>query len=214
MPECQNIEWKATWKDDYLEWICGFANAQGGKLYIGCNDDGAVIGLSNIRKLLEEIPNKIVDTMGIIVAVNRLVRDDKEYIEINVPAYPIGISYKGAYYYRSGSTKHILRGPALEAFLLRKRGATWDNLPLPAFTMDDVDDRVVTYFKQLAARKGRVEQSVLDEPKNVLMKKLRLMNGDFLTNAAMLLFSKDPEEWQLGAYVKIGYFETDADLLY
>ena len=30
----------------------------------------------------------------------------------------------------------------------------------------------------------------------------------------MLLFSKDPEKWQLGAYVKIGYFETDADLLY
>ena len=23
-----------------------------------------------------------------------------------------------------------------------------------------------------------------------------------------------PEKWQLGAYVKIGYFETDADLLY
>ena len=40
------------------------------------------------------------------------------------------------------------------------------------------------------------------------------MNGSYLTNAAMLLFSKDPEKWQLGAYVKIGYFETDADLLY
>ncbi len=40
------------------------------------------------------------------------------------------------------------------------------------------------------------------------------MNGPYLTNASMLLFSKDPEKWQLGAYVKIGYFETDADLLY
>ena len=46
------------------------------------------------------------------------------------------------------------------------------------------------------------------------MEKLHLMNGPYLTNAAMLLFSKDPEKWQLGAYVKIGYFETDADLLY
>ena len=42
------------------------------------------------------------------------------------------------------------------------------------------------------------------------MEKLHLMNGPYLTNAAMLLFSKDPEKWQLGAYVKIGYFETDA----
>ena len=46
------------------------------------------------------------------------------------------------------------------------------------------------------------------------MEKLHLMNGPYLTNAAMLLFTKDPEKWQLGAYVKIGYFETDADLLY
>ena len=24
--EKQNIEWKETWKEDYLKWICGFAN--------------------------------------------------------------------------------------------------------------------------------------------------------------------------------------------
>lgn len=28
MPEQHNIEWKPTWKDEYLKWICGFANAQ------------------------------------------------------------------------------------------------------------------------------------------------------------------------------------------
>ena len=80
--------------------------------------------------------------------------------------------------------------------------------------MNDVDDGVVARFKQWAAKKGRIDQSVLDEPKDALMEKLHLMNGPYLTNAAMLLFSKDPEKWQLGAYVKIGYFETDADLLY
>ena len=31
MPEQQNIEWKESWNDEYLKWICGFANAQGGK---------------------------------------------------------------------------------------------------------------------------------------------------------------------------------------
>lgn len=31
MPETQNIEWKSKWEDDYLEWVCGYANAQGGK---------------------------------------------------------------------------------------------------------------------------------------------------------------------------------------
>ena len=214
MPESQNIEWKAKWKDEYLEWICGFANAQGGKIYIGCDDTGSVVGITNASKLLEDIPNKIRDTMGIIVGVNLLVEDSKEYLEIDVPSYPIGISCKGVYYYRSGSTRQILTGPALEAFLLKKRGVTWDSLPLPAFTMDDVDDEVVKRFKQWAAKKGRIDKNVLDEPKEVLLERLHLIQNGYLTNAAMLLFSKDPEKWQLGAYTKIGYFETDADLLY
>ena len=214
MPESQNIEWKAKWKDEYLEWICGFANAQGGKIYIGCDDTGSVVGITNASKLLEDIPNKIRDTMGIIVGVNLFVEDSKEYLEIDVPSYPIGISCKGVYYYRSGSTRQILTGPALEAFLLKKRGVTWDSLPLPAFTMDDVDDEVVKRFKQWAAKKGRIDKNVLDEPKEVLLERLHLIQNGYLTNAAMLLFSKDPEKWQLGAYTKIGYFETDADLLY
>lgn len=43
--ESQNVEWKESWRDEYLKWICGFANAQGGKIYIGTNDDGTVIGV-------------------------------------------------------------------------------------------------------------------------------------------------------------------------
>ncbi len=52
MPEKQNIEYKESWRDEYLKWICGFANAQGGKIFIGIDDDGTVKGLSDIRNLL------------------------------------------------------------------------------------------------------------------------------------------------------------------
>ena len=47
MKECQNIEFKETWSDDYLKWICGFANAQGGKLYIGVDDSENIVGVKN-----------------------------------------------------------------------------------------------------------------------------------------------------------------------
>ena len=214
MAESQNVEYKESWRDEYLKWVCGFANAQGGKIYIGCDDNGNVVGINNSKKLLEDIPNKVRDAMGIIVGVNLLAEDGKEYIEIDVPSYPVGISCKGVYHYRSGSTKQVLTGPALEAFLLRKHGATWDNSPMPAFTIDDVDDNVIAAFKKLAAKKGRIDSSLLDEPKEVLLDRLHLVNGNYLTNAAMLLFSKDPERYQLGAFLKIGYFENDADLLY
>ena len=39
MAESQNIEYKESWRDEYLKWVCGFANAQGGTIYIGVCDD-------------------------------------------------------------------------------------------------------------------------------------------------------------------------------
>jgi len=69
MQESQNIEWKEIWKDEYLKWICGFANASGGKIIIGKNDKGKIVGLKNSKKLLEDIPNKVKDILGILVEI-------------------------------------------------------------------------------------------------------------------------------------------------
>ena len=33
MIENQDIEFKSVWKDEYLKWICGMANANGGIIY-------------------------------------------------------------------------------------------------------------------------------------------------------------------------------------
>ena len=86
--ESQSIEWKESWQDEYLKWICGYANAQGGTIYIGMDDNGNVIGINNARDLLERIPNKITDIMGIIADVNLLHEGELEYIEIIVEKYP------------------------------------------------------------------------------------------------------------------------------
>ena len=112
MTENQNIEWKESWRDEYLKWICGFANAQGGKIYIGTRDDGTVIGVNNSKKLLEDIPNKIQNKLGIVADVNLLEKDELEYIEIAVNPWAFPVNYDGEYHYRSGSTKQLLRGNA------------------------------------------------------------------------------------------------------
>ena len=79
LAESQNTEYKESWRDEYLKWICGFANAQGGRIYIGVNDDRQVVGVDDSKKLMEDIPNKIKDVLGIIVDVNLLQEEGKEY---------------------------------------------------------------------------------------------------------------------------------------
>ena len=49
--ESQNTEWKESWRDEYLKWICGFANAQGGTIIIGMNDVGTIVGVPDAAKL-------------------------------------------------------------------------------------------------------------------------------------------------------------------
>ncbi|MDR0613844.1 MAG: ATP-binding protein, partial [Dysgonamonadaceae bacterium] len=113
MPEQQNTEYKSIWKDEYLKWICGFANAQGGRIYIGMNDAATVVGLPDQKTLMEEIPNKIKNNMGITAEVNLLQGGELYYIEIIVQPYSVPISLRGRYYYRSGSVKQELTGTAL-----------------------------------------------------------------------------------------------------
>ena len=112
MPEQQNIEYKQSWHDDYLKWVCGFANAQGGVIFIGKDDNGRVVGISDYKKLMDEIPNKVKDLMGILVDVNLHVENRFYYLEIITQPYAVPISLRGRYYYRSGSTKQELIGAA------------------------------------------------------------------------------------------------------
>ena len=61
--ESNNVEFKERWQDDYLKWICGFANTQGGVLYVGISDNGDICGVENPKKLMEDIPNKVRDLL-------------------------------------------------------------------------------------------------------------------------------------------------------
>ena len=212
--ENQNIEWKESWRDEYLKWICGFANAQGGIIAIGKNDEGVITGLTNTHKLLEDIPNKVRDILGIMVDVNTRKEKGKEYIEIIVDPYPYPVSYKGQYHYRSGSTKQELKGVGLDKFLLQKQGKRWDGVPVSNVSLTDLSNEAFSFFRKRATKSRRLPQDILQESNKLLLEKLKLYESGYLKRAAVLLFHPDPETFVTGAFVKIGFFKTDDDLLF
>ena len=95
--ECQNVEYKRSWKDEYLKWICGFANAQGATMFFGVDDDLELHGLQNAKKLLEDIPNKIITTMGLVVDVDLHEQDGLDYLEVTIVPSDVPVSYRGKY---------------------------------------------------------------------------------------------------------------------
>lgn len=212
--ENQNTEWKESWRDEYIKWICGFANAQGGILYIGINDEGVVRGIDDAKKLLEDIPNKVRDVLGIMVDVNLLSENNLQFLEIIVEPYPYPINYKGQYHFRSGSTKQELKGLALNKFLLEKTGRHWDSLPMPTVSVSDLQSSAFDYFRKQATKSNRVEPSVLNESNEALLTHLNLIENGLLKRAGFLLFHPVPDRLITGAYVKIGLFSSPSDILY
>jgi ATP-dependent DNA helicase RecG len=212
MAEHQNIEYKQRWHDDYLKWVCGFANAQGGVIFIGKDDVGKVVGVADSKKLMDDIPNKIRNAMGITVEVNLNEENGIHFIEILTLPYSVPISLRGRYYYRSGSTKQELTGASLNEFLLKKSSKTWDDVIEPRARFDDIDNKAVNTFFKASENAGRLpENNGLSVPER--FEKLRLTENGQLKRAAIILFGKDPAKFYPNTFVKIGRFGKDnADL--
>jgi len=212
MSEQQNIEYKQSWHDEYIKWVCGFANAQGGLMFIGKDDDGKVVGLDDYKKLMEDLPNKIRNTIGISAEVNLHEEKGNYFIEIITHPYTVPISLRGRYYYRSGSTNQELIGTALNDFLLKKSGRTWDDAIEPRATFADIDEKTVNIFLQASENAGRLpENKGLTIPE--LFEKFRLTENGRIKRAAIILFGKEPAKFYPNTFVKIGRFgKDDADL--
>lgn len=216
MSESQNIEYKESWRDEYLKWICGFANAQGGRIYIGINDNQEVVGVADAKRLMEDIPNKIVSHLGIIAQVNLLHEGDLNYIEIVVEPSAMPIAYHGIYHLRSGSTKQELRGVALQQFLLKKMGRSWDDIIHETATLESIDRHAVEYFLESSAEQNRLESISRNADTMTVLRNLHLVSEDGkLKYAALLLFGKDPLLYFPDVRFKIGRFGSDAsDLMF
>ncbi|MEI6338780.1 MAG: ATP-binding protein [Verrucomicrobiota bacterium] len=214
MKEDHRTEWKERWRDDFLKIFCGLANSGGGRLVIGRDNSGNAKGVKDAARLLVDLPNKARDVLGIIVQVKSRAVRGKEIVEVDVPSYPCPISCQGEYYVRSGSTTQLLKGAALDRFLLHCYGRTWDAAPLPGVGPRQLSRSAFTRFRKLARQSRRVESAVLRESDKALLEKLDLTEGRYLKRAAVLLFHAEPEKFFTGAFVKTGFFRSPSDLVY
>ncbi len=212
--ENQKNEWKRQWRDDFLKELCGLANAQGGTLEIGRDDDGVIVGIDNAKELLESLPNVIRHALGIVPSIELLNDDGKQYIAVNVDASGTPISFRGRHYLRSGSTTQELEGRELDTFILRRLGKTWDSMIIPNVKISDLDISAFRIFREKALISDRLQKEDLEMSDEALLDSLSLVENGELTRAAVLLFHHNPEKYVFGAFVKVGYFENGADLIY
>ena len=213
--ETQNVEFKQSWRDEFLKEICGFANAKGGTLLVGVDDSGKAVGVENGKRLMEDIPNKIVSLLGIVPDVNLVDKNGVEIIEIVVSPSSVPILYHGVCYYRSGTTKQELTGVALQQFILKKLGRSWDDVRNDYATLKDIDRNAIRYFIEKAKLANRIDVKTQGTKVEQVLESLGLIDGSGgLKNAALLLFGKKPLKFFPCVEFRIGRFgRRESDLI-
>lgn len=209
--ESQNTEYKSNWRDEYLKVVCAFANAEGGNLIIGIDDRGNPVGIKDAKKLLEDLPNKVRNKLGIIPSVEIKKKSGQEVINIITSPSSVPISYDGKYYVRSGSTVMELKGNDLANFLMRKLGRTWDDFIEERASFADLNPDTVEKFKKLA--EDRIPSIAREKSHKTVLEKLNLMDKGKPKKAAILLFGKNPQRFYPQAFLKIGRFLNEADIV-
>jgi ATP-dependent DNA helicase RecG len=209
--ESQTLEFKQQWKDEYLKTICAFANSDGGSLLLGVDDDGEIIGIHDSIKLLETLPNKINNRLGLLPDLFLKTDNSLEYIEIIVLKTYAPVSINGKFYKRSGSNTVELNGGNLTNFLLKKYGKTWDDITVDNFTINDINLETIEKFKIWSRNRA----PFIEQEKNLktLLEKLNLYENGQLKRAAILLFGKNPQKYFIQSHSKIGKFLSDSELL-
>ena len=209
MKEAQDKEFKEIWKDQYLKTLCAFANSEGGVLYIGIRKDGTPVGVENPEEFLEILPNKIRNKLGIIPDIKLELMKNKEIIKIIIKPSEMPVFYKGRFYIRSGSTTQEVNGYDLMRIIMKKHKISWDSLPSEA-GIDEIDEATVERFKVMA--KGRLAILGNESHKNIL-ENLEFIKDGKLTNAAILLFGKNPQKFYLNSISRVGRFKTSTEIL-
>ena len=86
--ENQNIEFQQEYVPDIRKEVIGFANADGGTVYVGIRKDGVVLGVSDPDGVMLQIVNSLKDSLAPdimpFVRVTTIELEEKPVIEIDV----------------------------------------------------------------------------------------------------------------------------------
>ena len=86
--ESETVELKAVVISDIKKEIIAFANCDGGKLYIGVNDDGSILGVEDADSVSLQISNMVRDSikpdLTMFLHYDTIEEDGKAIVEVEI----------------------------------------------------------------------------------------------------------------------------------
>ena len=211
--ESEILEWKSSLSqlNRIIETISAFSNTKGGTIIIGVDGTGKILGISIGKDTIEQLTNKIISNTEPKIYPDISVRKFKEknLIVIRVDKYPydIVLAFGRPYKRVSKSTLKVSKDEYEKLILEKHKNKLYlDSQICKEATFDDIDHIKVKKFLERASFERRIEINPNIIPEEAL-RKLNLIEQDKLTNAAILLFGKNPQTFFLQAETRCARFK-------
>ena len=193
--------------------VCAMLNQKGGTLLWGVGSRGAVSGITNAEEQAQTLNDFLLQnlTPRPLLSVSAEELQDKKLVLVEIPEgadKPYALARQiwvrlGKQDLRASDDKSA-RMVADSAI----RQSRWEREALPGFELADCDVTELKEARREIAATGRFGISVPDQDEE-LLRRLYLMSGGQLTNAAMVLFARDPLTWSPNLALRIVSYASD-----
>jgi ATP-dependent DNA helicase RecG len=209
--ESERLEFKSSLADinEIVEDISAFSNSKGGKILVGVSNSGKILGLEIGKDTVERLTNKIVSNTEPKVYPNITTKnfDKKKVIVIEVqeakekPVFAFGRAFK-----RVGKSTLRMSKEEIERMILERKKVYWDSLICEEASLKDIDEEKVRWFLRKAKNERNFNINV-EIPIREALERLELIKNGKLTNAAILLFGKNPQRFFYPAETRCARFK-------
>ncbi|MDD5502068.1 MAG: helix-turn-helix domain-containing protein [Candidatus Thermoplasmatota archaeon] len=210
--ESESVEFKPSLSqiDNIVESVSAFSNTKGGRIEIGKDDsNGSVIGVAIGKRTIENLANDIKQNTDppVFPSIEVVKIDGKDIIIISVkesPSKPV-LAY-GRAFKRVGRSSHKLGYEEIRKLAAVSSKIYWDGQICKEASLDDIDSEKIKWF----LRKAKAERNYDVDPETPIkeaLEKLELMKDEKLTNAAVLMFGKNPQRFFIQSEVRCARFK-------
>ena len=197
--------------------IAAFANARGGVILIGVDDDGEIVGidrhtLDTAEKTVIEICADSIDPI-VLIFTEKLRIDDKNLLKIEVPRSLFVHKTANGYFMRQGSSKREMPTEQLARLFQTRSQAR-----IIAFDEQFVPNTDKKTLREPLYQRFLTEEAAEDEMDDLLLKRrLLVKDGEQhrASVAGMLMCHEKPDDYLYNSFIQaVYYLSTEKDANY
>jgi ATP-dependent DNA helicase RecG len=198
--EGQFVEFKEALDKGLSKELVAFANASGGRLYLGVTDAGKIKGIeisNRLKSQIQDLAHNCDPQIMLNIAENNNVLVIKVEEGVNKP-----YSCSAGFFMRMGANSQKMTRNEILALAVKSGKIRYDEQICANFDWRDFDNEKFDYYLRLA----RISNNL---PREEILRNLRVLTDEGFTNAGVLYFAKEPYKYIISSKIRCIHFNDN-----